>query len=271
MNWHADRDTLDSYADGRITEAGAFSLEAHLLVCAQCRAALAGAVGRGRLDRIWAEVIDQVDRPRSRFFEPLLARLGVPGHIARLLVTMPVVRPSWYVTVAAVLGSIVLAARGTGGGDLLFLLVAPVVPVVGIAFASAPRPVPIDEVGLASPTGGFRLLLIRTTGILLASIALSAVAALALPRMGWTAAAWLLPSFTLTVLTLALSTKVAPHGAAATVTIAWAVAVTLAERLATGPYAAFGLDAQILLGAIASASVLMLIVRRGAFETRSLA
>ena len=151
-----------------------------------------------------------------------------------------------------------------------FLVVAPVVPVVGIAFASGLGTDPIDEVRIASPMGGFRLLLIRTAAILLASIALAAVAALALPGMGWTAAAWLLPCFTLTGLTLALSTKVSPHGAAATVSIAWAVAVTLAEKLAKEPYAAFGLEAQILLGAIAAASVLMLIVRRGAFETRSL-
>lgn len=271
MNWHADRDTLATYADGRIAEARAFSLEAHLLVCPQCRTSLAGNVGRERLDHIWADVIDEVDRPRRRFVEPLLARVGVPGHIARLLVTTPVVRPSWFLTVAAVLGSIVLAARGTGGGFLPFLLVAPVVPVVGIAFASGPGTDPIDEVGLASPTGGFRLLLIRTAAILLACIALSAVAVLALPGLRWTAAAWLLPSFTLTVLTLALSTKVSPHGAAATVSIAWVVAVTLVERLATEPYAAFGLDAQLLFAAIAAASVLMLIVRREALETRSLA
>jgi hypothetical protein len=87
--------------------------------------------------------------------------------------------------------------------------------------------------------------------------------------MGWAAVAWLLPSFTLTVLTLALSTKVAPYVAAATVSIAWAVAVTLAERLATEPYVAFRLAAQLLFGAIAAASVLMLILRREAFETRS--
>jgi hypothetical protein len=271
MNWHANRDTLASYADGRIAEAGAFSLEAHLLVCAQCRAILAGTVGRGRLDRMWAEVIDEVDRPRGRLFEPLLARMGVPGHIARLVVATPVVRLSWVLAVVAVLGSIVLAARGTGGGFLLFLLVAPVVPVVGVGFASASATDPLDEIGLASPTHGFRLLLIRSAAILLVSIGLAAVAALALPGMGWTAEAWLLPSFTLTMLTLALSTKMSAHGAAATVTIAWAAAITLAERLATEPYVGFGLDAQLILGVIAVASVLTLIVRREAFETRSLA
>jgi hypothetical protein len=246
MNWHADRDTLDGYAAGRIAEAAAFSLEAHLLVCSQCRATLAGAVGRGRLDRIWAEVVDEVDRPRGRLVERLLARVGVPGHIARLLAAAPAVRLSWVLTVTAVLGAIAFAARETGGGSLFVLLVAPGVPVAGILRATERATDPLEAIGMASPIGGFRLMLIRTAAILLTSMALAAVAIQAFPGMGWTAVAWLLPSFMLTFLTLALSTKVSAYVAAATVTIAWGVAIT-------------------------AASVLLVIARREAFETGTLA
>jgi hypothetical protein len=71
------------------------------------------------------------------------------------------------------------------------------------------------------------------------------------------------------VLTLALSTKVSPHVAVTAVTLTWVAAIVLAERLTTHPYAAFGLDTQLILTAIGAASIVLLIVRRGALETRS--
>jgi hypothetical protein len=269
MNWHADRDTLVGYTNGRIAEVEAFSLEAHLLACAECRGTLAGIVGRGRHDRVWTEIADQVDRPRGKLLDAVLARMGMPGYVARLLIAAPVVRPSWVLTVAAVLGFTIVAGRGAGSGFLLFLIVAPVAPVAGILFASGRATDPLDDIGLASPTGGFRLLLIRTAANLLSCMALAAVAVLAFPETGWIAGAWLLPSLTLTVLTLALSTKVSPHVAVTAVTLTWVAAIVLAERLTTQPYAAFGLDTQLILTAVGAASVALLIVRRGALETRS--
>jgi hypothetical protein len=271
MNWHADRDTLDGYAEGRIGDADAFSLEAHLLACARCRLTLAGTLGRERLDRIWVEVVDQVDRPPVGRLESLLGRLGAADHIVRLLMTTPLVRTSWVLLVASVLGIIALAAHEGGGGTLPFLVLAPIVPVVGIASAYGRTIDPLDEIGLASPAGGFRLFLIRMAAILLASMVLVSIAVVAMPGMGWTSFAWLVPSFALTVLTMALSSKLSPHAAAVTVIITWGLSVALVVRLSAEPAAAFGLEAQFVFGAIAAAAALLVFARRESFETRRVA
>ena len=41
MSWHADRETIEQYLAGRLTEAYACSVEAHLLTCEMCRHELA--------------------------------------------------------------------------------------------------------------------------------------------------------------------------------------------------------------------------------------
>jgi hypothetical protein len=269
MNWHADPDTLIQYAQGRIDEAEAFSLEAHLPACPSCRAALASLVDRGRLDRVWRDVVHEVERPQGNLLERFLAWVGVPGHMARLLGATPSLRLSWVLAVAVALAFTVMAARGAEGGVLVFLVVAPLVPVAGVAVVYGPAMDPVYEIGLASPTGGFRLLLIRATAVLLTSAGVAGAAALGLPDLGWTAVAWLLPSLALTLLSLALSTTASPYGAAGTVTVLWVVGVTVTERLVEEPFAAFGFDAQILFGAIAIASVLLVVARRDAFELRS--
>lgn len=269
MNWHADRETIVRYAQGQIGEADAFSLEAHLPACSSCRAALASVVDRGRLDRVWREVVDEVDRPRGNVLEQLLARLGVPGHMARLLAATPSLRFSWVLAIAAALGFALVAARSIEEGVLVFLVVAPLVPVAGVALAYGPGMDPAYEIGFASPVGGFRLLLIRATAVLLTSTAVAGVAALGLPDVGWTAAAWLLPSLALTVLTLALSTATSSQAAVGTVAALWVAGVTVTERLAAEQFVAFGFEAQMLFAAIAIASVLLVIARREAFEVRS--
>jgi hypothetical protein len=201
--------------------------------------------------------------------ERLLARVGVPEHTARLLAVTPSLRLSWVLAVAAALGFAVMTAQTGAAGELVFLVVAPLVPVAGVAVAYGPGMDPAHELGLASPTGGFRLMLIRATAVLLTSAALAGVAALGLPDVGWMTAAWLLPSLTLTLLTLALSTATSPYGAVGVVTVVWVVGVTVTERLAAEPFAAFGFGAQMLFGAIAVASALMVVARRDAFELRS--
>lgn len=269
MNWHADHDTLSRYAQGQIDEAVAFSLEAHLPACPSCRSALALVADRARLERVWSGVVDQVDRPRGNLVERLLASVGVPDHMARLLVTTPSLRMSWVLAVAVALGFAVLAGRGIGGEPVLFLVIAPLVPVAGVAVAYGAGMDPVYEIGLASPTGGFRLVLIRATAVLLTSVALVGVAALGLADLGWTAVGWLLPSLAFTLLTLALSTAISPYGAAGAVTIVWVIAVLVTERLATEPFAAFGFGAQTLFAAITLTSVLLVVARREAFELRN--
>lgn len=268
MSWHADRQTLVRYAENRIDEATAFSLEAHLPACSSCRDVLASLADRHRLGRVWNEIADRVDRPPASGFERLLRALGVADHAARLLAATPSLRLSWVVAVAVGLGFAVLAARSVGDGVLVFLVVAPLVPTAGVAIAYGPGIDPVYEVGLASPIGGFRLLLIRTTAVLLSSIVLAGVAALGLPDVGWTAAAWLLPSLALTLLTLAASTATSPHAAVAIVASVWVMGVAAVEKVAVAELAAFGAGAQVVFTVVAVAAAGVIAARRDALEVR---
>jgi hypothetical protein len=269
MSWHMDEPILDRYAGGTLGGASMYSVEAHLVGCARCRGELSRRVDASRVDRIWAGVRDLVEAPRTGPLERILVRAGVPAHVARLLMATPVLRPSWIVSVAATLAFAVLADRVVGAGALPFLIIAPLVPVIGVAAAFA-RPVdPVWEIGAATPVGGFRLTMIRVAAVLGVSVALAALAALGLPEEGWTAVAWLLPSLGLTALTLALSTTSGRLSTVAgSVAASWSVGVVLAGQLAEERLAAFDARGQVLLAAIAVASIVIIVARRDVFERR---
>jgi hypothetical protein len=268
MSWHAEPDLLARYAVGRIDDVSAISVEAHLPSCASCRAALASAVDRSRLDRMWGDVIDAADRPQGTFVERILLRLGVPDGIARLAATAPALRPSWIVAIALALASALAMTRVTGPSDLAFLLIAPILPVIGVALAYGPGMDDAYEIGLASPMGGFRLVLVRTVAAVGVSVALAGIASVGLPELGWTVA-WLLPSLALTVLTLALSASMTPVAAAAAVATVWIAGALGAMRLDLEPLSAFRPGGQVVFAAIATGAAAMVFVRRTAYELRN--
>ena len=157
--WHADTTLLSRYASGGLDEAGAYSLEAHLLACDRCRAGVGNVSDHEQLDRMWAEVTEAVDAPRPGVVERGLVRLGVRDHVARVLAATPSLRLSWLGAEALALGFAVVAANAAvteGGrefGVFLFLVVAALLPVGGVAAAYGPGLDPTYEVGLfASPT-----------------------------------------------------------------------------------------------------------------------
>jgi len=232
MTWHADPHQLAGYAGGELDPARAASVEAHLLPCPTCRAEVAAGVPRERLDRIWEGVAEVVEGPRAGPVERLLARLGVSGHTARLLAATPSLHLSWFAAVAVTLGFAVVAAHGSRGGLLLFLLLAPLLPVAGVAVAYGPGFDPTHELAVAAPLHGFRLLLLRATAVLASTTLLAATATLALPELGWLAAAWLLPALGLTLASLALATALGPPAAAGTVAAGWVAAVVGTQWLA---------------------------------------
>ncbi|HJR96657.1 MAG TPA: zf-HC2 domain-containing protein [Actinomycetota bacterium] len=235
--WHADAATLERYADGDLDDVRAASLEAHLLTCGRCREELTPSVPLASLDRAWAGVIDAIDAPRPGVVEHALLGLGVPEHLARLLAATTSLRASWLVSEALALSFAVIAANGAAGRDadiavFLFLVVAALLPVAGVAVAFGPGVDPIYELGTAAPMPGDRILLMRATAVLATSVSITALAALALPGLDAIAVAWLLPSLGLTLATLALGTWCRPVVAAATVVLTW-IGLSAAAALGT--------------------------------------
>lgn len=282
MNWHADTLLLDRYATGALDDASALSVEAHLLACAPCQAAVAAAAPADRLAAIWDEVEEALDAPRPAPVERALRRLGVGEHLARLLAATPSLRLSWLGAVAFALAFAVLATHGQSGGRglLVFLAVAPILPVVGTAVAFGPSLDPMYELSLASPMHNVRLLLLRAIAVLSTTTVLAALAGLFASHLSWLVAAWLVPALALTAVTLALATWLSPEAAAGVVTTLWLGGVLVSEVAAAGGLAAFKaggpvqsvffqVSGQATFLALAAVALGVVLRRRDTFEISS--
>lgn len=266
--WHADRALLDAYSGGVVDPALAFSVEAHLIHCAACRSDLGASADVSSLERIWTGVAAEIHAPRPGLVERLIIRAGVPDHVARLLAATPSLRASWIAAVAIALGFAVGAAHVGRGGLLLFLILAPLLPVAGVAVAYGPGMDPTYEVGLTAPMRSFRLLFIRAVAVLSITTILAGIAALFLPRLDWTVVAWLLPSLALTLTSLALATVTAPLVATGSVAAAWIALTTLWLAAAHDDLAAFHGPSQTAFALLAIGSAVVIAARNQRFEMR---
>jgi hypothetical protein len=266
MTWHIESELLAHYARGEIDQARAFSIEAHLPSCSACRERVASLVDGARVARLWDGIEERLDAPRRGPVETGLVRLGVPEHLARLLGATPALRLSWLVACAGALAFAVWAATRGEVGVLVFLALAPLLPLAGVAAAYGPEVDPTYEIGLASPMRSFRLLLIRAVAVLASTTAMAGVAALALPGLEWTAAAWLLPSLALTLGSLALATRMAPLAACGSLATTWMLVVILSWRGGDEPLAAFQLPGQVASALVTAFAAAVLVHRRDSFE-----
>jgi hypothetical protein len=231
MNWHADDAVMSAYLQGRLDPVGAASVEQHLWACSPCRAALAAAapLPQAELDGIWLGIRETIESPAPTLVERLAIRLGVPESDARLLAAAPSLRPSWLTgLVAASALALVAAWVGDPEAIALFLIVAPLAPLAGIAMAFGPHADPAHEVVAAAPYPALRLLLLRAAAVLLTSIPVVAVTAALLPLQEWVAVGWLLPALAFSLGALALSRWLSVEHASAGIACGWTTLVLLA-------------------------------------------
>ncbi|GGS58258.1 zf-HC2 domain-containing protein [Streptomyces griseoviridis] len=271
-DWHVPDDDLRAYARGTLAPPALWSADAHLAACARCRAGLAEAAGPVDVDAGWLRLDAELDAPRAGWCEGLLVRLGVPDHVARLLTATPVLRRSWLGAVAAVLAMSVAAVLTTGapdGSPTLFLALAPLLPLAGVALSYGPAMDPTYEIAVVAPLHGFRLLMIRTVAVLAVGIGLNGLATLALPAYGLRALAWLLPALALTGAGLALTPRLGPVAAPAAVGGGW-IALLLAAEAARepggGPLAPFTAAGQGVCAGVAVAAAGVLFLVRDRFD-----
>ncbi|HXY73073.1 MAG TPA: zf-HC2 domain-containing protein [Actinomycetota bacterium] len=267
MSWHVTADDLTRYAGGDAAASAAFSLEAHVVGCEACRAQVAGRFPADPLERVWAGVLEAIDPQPARRLERVLRGFGVSDHVARLLAATPSLSVSWLSAVMVVLAFAVAAAYAGPGGRVLFLVVAPLVPLAGVAAAYGPGIDPTYEVALAAPIRGQRLLLIRAVAAVGAAMAMTGIAALALPGLDWTAAAWLLPALALSVGGLAVSSAWPSLWVFAGIGGAWVAGVAATQAFAATPGALFGPPAQLAYVALGAASLCVLGARRAIFDS----
>jgi len=273
MTWHPGDEALAAYAEGTLSTSQAWSVEAHVAECAECRATATGRVDTGRLEAIWDSTVDEIDAPRRRVIERVMVALGVPDHLARLLGATPSLTVPWLAAVVLVLGFGLAMAWSSAGEPFVdareallpFLLVAPLVPVAGVAAAFSRVLDPAYEIAAASPLHSFRLLLIRTVAVVATSMVPALVMALLLPHAGLLALAWILPALALAGAALVAGTILPPIVAGASLGLAWVMGVLGVE---IGPRAlvAFGWTTQLLAAVVLAVSAAVMLQRRDLFE-----
>ncbi|MEV0173004.1 zf-HC2 domain-containing protein [Streptomyces sp. NPDC050803] len=264
MTWHLDEDDVRAYARGELTPPLLWSADTHLAACAPCRGVLAEVSDPVALDAGWERLDAELDAPRPGLFEALLLRLGVADHTARLLAATPVLRRSWLAAVVLLLVTTVGVVY-SAGSPTLFLALAPMLPLAGVALSYGPALDPTYEMAVVSPVHGFRLLMIRTLAVLAAGLGLNGLATLALPSYGLRALAWLLPALALTAAGLALTPRLGPVLAPSLVGGVW-VALLAAAEAGDGPLVPFTAAGQGVAAAVAALAVGLLFLVRDRFD-----
>ncbi|WP_329337527.1 zf-HC2 domain-containing protein [Streptomyces sp. NBC_00663] len=265
MTWHVDAEDLRAYAQGELAAPRLWSADTHLMSCADCREALASVSDPVALDTGWERLDAELDVPRRGLFEALLVRLGVADHVARLLTATPVLRRSWLAAVVFLLLTTVGVVY-TADSPTLFLALAPLLPLAGVALSYGPALDPTYEMAVVSPVHGFRLLMIRTVAVLAAGLGLNGLATLALPSYGLRALAWLLPALALTATGLALTPRLGPVLAPSLVGGAWIALLVAADRAGDGPLVPFTAAGQGAAAAVAALAVGLLFLVRDRFD-----
>lgn len=260
--WHPDAASLQAYVDGDASLPLAASVEAHVLSCRSCRAALAPAVAPVRLAVIRESLEDRLDLADRSWEERLLRRLGVAEVDARVLLAAPTMRRAWWLAVTLALAFAVLAAWRDPAADDAVLLLAPLLPVAATGAAYLPRLDPALSLTAATPYPAMRLLLLRSGAVASASTLLAVLACAALPIGLAGALVWLLPAVALTAGVLALSNWVDGGVAAAACSAGWLVAAWTAGRSTLDPLAVYDAGGQFASAALLAAAVVVLFRHR---------
>jgi hypothetical protein len=271
--WHAPPDTLARFArhPESLDDVTASSVEQHLVVCADCRSAVAGAVDPVELEHSWAEVADVIDRPMRTFSERVLERVGLPSDLARVVGATPGLRLAWLATTVLLAAAAIATARDTGS-DAPFLVIAPLVPLGAVLLAFFPAEEPGGEAAAAAPMYGAALVMRRVIAVLVPTFLILAVAGLAQPQLAAGGALWVLPGLALVLGSLALATVVRITVAASALAMTWltllaSVSVLDGRAISLADTAVFGAVGQVAALAIALVAAVGLYARRDRFST----
>jgi hypothetical protein len=272
-DWHAPPELLARFAHdpAAVDDVAAASIEAHLVVCADCRRQMTAAVSPALVTASWDAIADRIDQPRPALLERVLHRIGVGDGLGRLLAATPALQGAGLLAICVLAaGAVVLSL--TAGAEGPFLVMAPLVPLAAVAASFAPAADPAGEAGVATPTHGAGLVIRRAIAIVGITFGVLGAAALALPSLGPAAAAWVLPALALALGTLALGTWLRVEVAVGVLSGAWLLGVSLVWWLAGRDIplvdtAAFSVTGQVTALAAAVAAATIAAARRDRFAT----
>lgn len=224
---HPDAVLIRRYTigDPHLDEVSQWSLEAHLEACAECRAQQADLLRSADTNGVLTTGRDVLDRVALALDERI-ATGPAPVPVGRRWAA----RRRWAVwslfpwvamTIGVLLAALALSHVAPHRPSLV-LLIAPVLPLLGVAGTWSQRADPAWELIAGSPRMGLWLLLRRTAAVLVVVIPLLLVAGWA---GGLSPALWLLPCLGLVVTTLALGERFGLVPAAAGIWAVWTLTV----------------------------------------------
>ena len=268
---HASTRIIDRYARGLggddLTADELWAVEAHLETCRVCRDRLAAVVASD-VPEVAALVGSVRDGLEPRLDVPVARRRYRPVRVSGWLTPamVPWVGMVVSVTLLALLLDLVGGGYGFGAGRVsVVLLLAPVLPVLGVAASWSQGLDPAYELTASVPRAGLHLVLRRTASVLVVVVPALLVGGWATGVPGVTAAQWLLPCLAFTSTTLALGGVVGVTRAAVAVVAVWAAVVltpTVVADRATFALQAGGLP---VWGLVLALGVGVVVVRRGAY------
>jgi signal transduction histidine kinase len=210
-----------------------------------------------------------VPEPGVPWLDRVCARMGMPPYVAGIVSATPSLRLPWLAAAAAVALFAAIGASADPDRALLFLVIAPVVPLAGVAAAYGPWSDPMFETVRSTPVSGFAVVLARSVAVVVTAVAVLALASLVAPGSVAWSWAWVLPALALSLSSLVLSTFTAPPIASAIVAGAWCVALATVAVLGD-PFALFRGPAQLVFLAIAITASLVVARRRERFDVEGL-
>jgi len=259
--WHLEPTVLEEYVDGRLDALAGASVEQHLLACADCRTAVAPLVRAPELDLVWDHVENAVLRPAQPLPIRAARALGLSEPASVLLTASASLRTAWVSSSVVALGFAVMASVVTSGGVLWpFLVVAPLIPAIGVAVSYDHSAESLEMLIATSPYGRHRLILARTLGVLVTSLPVAFLLSLLLPGPVWVTAAWLGPALAMIPVLMAIASFIGPRPAAAMMAVVWSGLVLGATRRlpATWPIEA---QQQLVFVLLAAVACVVLLVR----------
>ena len=263
---HFPASTLRAYAEGALADPDA--VDDHLLDCAPCRRLVNDAAAED-------PIVRQV-RANLAHLPPQHPRAGQWRRLRVLLNAAPAARGAWlFAVLVALTGAVGMDLLGAPGGEAgawwsqhgsALLLIAPLLPVLGVALCFGRLGDPAFEITASTAFGGLRLVLWRTVSVLLTTIP-ATLAVSAVTGRG-SLSVWLLPCLALTAVTLALGSLFRLEAAATAVSASWLL-LTSAPLFAHRVPVVLDRPMPLLWSALIAAGAAVVLIRRTELISRS--
>lgn len=225
-------------------------------------------IDQTRIDANWRAIRIELDAPTPGVVERTLRACGLPSEVTRMMAATPALRRSWFVALFVVATIGLIALGDTQPRDAFFnvALLAPLVPVAGIAMAYSPSNDPAHEIELATPSKGLRLLLVRAATVQAVTTLVLGGVSLLMPVTASVSLGWLLPSLGLTSVVLGLMAVMAPRRAAWTGSLGWVGIMLVTSRQFDDRLDAFGPGTQMVASILVVLGLVVVRQQRDRFD-----